>query len=168
MFMFSLSTVHALSVGDKAPEFSLPDQDAKMRTLSEFKGKYVVLYFYPKDNTPGCTKQACQLRDNFSEFKKQNIVVLGINYDSPKTHKLFAQQHHLPFTLLSDAKKLVAKQYGAKNWWFLPFPYRMTFIIDPQGTVCAILPKVDVKTHATKVLSLIQQDMLRHKESMIP
>jgi peroxiredoxin Q/BCP len=162
MNIFSLTAQCALSVGSQAPDFALPDQADKVRTLNEFKGKYVVLYFYPKDNTPGCTKQACQLRNNFDEFKKQNIVILGINYDSPKVHKRFAQQHNLPFTLLSDSNKLVAKQYGAKSWWFLPFPSRMTFVIDPQGAICAILPKVDVNTHATKVLSLIQQNMQKH------
>ena len=154
MTMFSLK---ALSEGDQAPTFSLLDQNSNLRTLNEFKGKYIVLYFYPKDNTPGCTKQACQLRNNFDEFKKQNITIIGINYDSPKTHKLFANKHNLPFTLLSDSKKSVAKAYGAKNWWFLPFPYRMTFIIDPQGVICSILSKIDIQKHANKVLNIIKQ-----------
>ena len=122
MTICKFSSLHALSVGNQAPDFSLQDQDNKTRTLHEFKGQYVVLYFYPKDNTPGCTKQACQLRDNFGEFKKQNIVVLGINYDSPSTHKEFAQQHNLPFTLLSDTNKKVAKQYGAKKLVVLTLP----------------------------------------------
>lgn len=149
--------LNALSVGMQAPDFSLQDQDAKVRTLSEFRGRYVVLYFYPKDNTPGCTKQACQLRNNFDEFKKQDIIVLGINYDTPKTHKNFIEKHHLPFILLSDTNKGVAKKYGAKSWWFLPIPYRMTFIIDPQGKICSLLPKVNVDEHATKVLAIIQK-----------
>jgi len=155
MITFSLN---ALSVGMQAPDFSLPDQDAKMRTLSEFRNKYIVLYFYPKDNTPGRTKQACLLRNNFEEFKKQDIVILGINYDPPKTHKEFIEKHHLPFILLSDKEKQVAKKYGAKNWWFLPFPYRMTFIINPQGIICSLLPNVSVNDHATKVLAIIQKD----------
>ena len=154
MSMFSLN---AFSVGDQPPAFSLPDQDSRVRTLNEFKGKYVVLYFYPKDNTPGCTKQACHLRDTFGEFKKQDIVVLGINYDSPEKHKKFAQKHNLPFILLSDSKKKVAKAYGAKNWWFLPFPRRMTFIIDPQGIICSIISKVNIRKHAAKVLDIIAQ-----------
>lgn len=151
-----------LSAGSKAPDFSLPDQNGNIRTLGEFAGKYVVLYFYVKDNTPGCTEQACQLRDNFDEFKKQDIVVLGVNYESPETHKAFAQQHHLPFILLSDAKKEVAQKYGAKRWWFFPFPCRMTFIIDPQGNLCSILTKVDVAKHAVQILSMIQQ----HRQDM--
>ncbi len=156
--MLSCNAVRALMVGSQAPDFSLSDQDGKTRTLSEFKGKYVVLYFYPKDNTSGCTKQACQLRDNYDEFKKEAIIVLGINYDSPKTHREFSNKHHLPFILLSDAKKSVAKAYGAKRWWFLPFPCRMTFVIDPQGIVCSIVSNVDVTTHAKQVLELVKQD----------
>jgi len=148
---------HALTVGSAAPEFLLPDQDHRMRTLGEFKGKYIVLYFYPKDDTPGCRKQACQLRDNFSEFEKQDIVVLGINYDSPKSHKAFKDKYNLPFTLLSDTKKSVAKKYGAKNWFFIPIPYRMTFVIDPQGNITSILPSVDVATHAEKVLNVVKE-----------
>lgn len=153
MGIFSLN---ALSVGNAAPEFLLADQDQKMRTLAEFKGKYVVLYFYPKDDTPGCRKQACQLRDNFSEFEKQDIVVLGINYDSPKSHKKFKEKHNLPFILLSDKDKSVAQKYGAKNWWFIPVPYRMTFVIDPQGNITSILPSVDVASHAQEVLKIVQ------------
>lgn len=152
---------NALSVGDVAPEFMLPDQDHKMRTLTEFKGKYVVLYFYPKDDTPGCRKQACQLRDNFGEFEKQDIVVLGINYDSPDSHKKFKEKYHLPFILLSDKDKETAKKYGAKNWWFIPVPYRMTFIIDPQGKISSILPDVDVASHAQEVLKIIEDKNLK-------
>lgn len=151
--MFKLS---ALSEGNAAPQFELPDQDNKTRTLTEFKGKYIVLYFYPKDDTPGCTKQACQLRNHFDEFEKNDIVVLGINYDSPKSHKKFKEKHKLPFILLSDQKKKVAKKYGAKNWWFLPIPSRMTFIINADGTIVSILKNVDVGNHAEKVLQIVQ------------
>lgn len=149
--------LNALSVGDVAPEFLLSDQDHKMHSLGQFKGKYVVLYFYPKDDTPGCTKQACRLRDNFSEFEKQNIVVLGINYDSPQTHKKFKEKYKLPFILLSDKDKSVAKKYGAKRWWFAPFPKRITFVIDPLGIICSIMPDVDVAHHAEKVLKIVQE-----------
>lgn len=151
--------VNALSVGDSAPDFSLLDQDSVARSLSEFNGKYVILYFYPKDNTPGCTKQACRLRDNFEEFEKQNIVVLGVNYDSPATHKKFKEKHKLPFILLSDTNKAVAKKYGAKNWWFIPIPHRMTFVVDPQGVIRSIMPNVEVSTHAQEVLKLVQESM---------
>ncbi|PKN03252.1 peroxiredoxin [Candidatus Dependentiae bacterium HGW-Dependentiae-1] len=146
-----------LSTGKLAPNFSLPDQDNKLRTLSEFRGSYVVLYFYPKDNTPGCTKEACGLRDNFDTFAKQSIIIVGVSYDSPETHAQFKEKHQLPFTLLSDTDKKVAHLYGA-NRKLIPLPQRMTFIINPQGIICAILPKVDVTTHATDILELIEQD----------
>jgi peroxiredoxin Q/BCP len=151
--MFGLK---GLSQGNAAPQFELPDQDNKTRTLTEFKGKYIVLYFYPKDDTPGCTKQACQLRNHFDEFEKNDIVVLGINYDSPKSHKKFKEKHKLPFILLSDKKKAVAKKYGAKNWWFIPVPYRMTFVIDPEGNIVSIMESVDVGSHAEKVLDKVK------------
>jgi len=151
----SLFNANALSVGDKAPNFSLKDQDGALRTLSEFKGSCVVPYFYPKDNTPGCTKEACSLRDNFDAFKNNNTVIVGISYDSPKSHKAFLEKHHLPFILLSDSDKTVAKLYGAKNSWFLPVPRRMTFVINKDGVICAILPKVDVSTHAADILKII-------------
>jgi peroxiredoxin Q/BCP len=151
----SFFNLNALSVGDKAPDFSLRDQDGNLRTLSEFKGSCVVLYFYPKDNTPGCTKEACSLRDNFNAFKDNNTVIIGVSYDSPKSHKAFLDKYHLPFILLSDSDKSVAKKYGAKNAWFLPVPRRMTFVIDKNGIICAILPKVDVSTHAAEILAII-------------
>lgn len=152
----SLFNLHALSVGDKAPDFSLRDQDDNLRTLGEFKGSTVVLYFYPKDFTPGCTKEACSLRDNFDAFKESNAAILGVSYDSPKSHKAFQDKHHLPFILLSDSDKSVAKRYGAKNWWFMPFPRRMTFVINKDGIIVAILPKVDVSTHAAQILEIIK------------
>ena len=155
--LITMSCARAVFVGDTAPDFELLDQDNKIRTLKEFKGKYIVLYFYPKDNTPGCTKQACLLRDSFGEFEKQNIVVLGINYDSKETHKKFKSKHNLPFILLSDSEKKIAKLYGAKNWWFIPFPYRKTFIINTHGKICSILDNVDVSTHTANVLQIINK-----------
>lgn len=149
-------SVNALRVGDLAPSFSLPDQDGVMRSLQEYQGKYVVLYFYPKDSTPGCTKQACSLRDNFKSFEENNISVIGINYDTPESHKAFKEKFKLPFTLLSDKERRVAKEYGAKNWFFIPLPCRMTFIIDASGVVRSILNKVDVSTHTQKILEIIR------------
>ncbi len=146
-----------LAVGSIAPDFSLTDQDKKVRTLKEFRGSYVVLYFYPKDETPGCTQEACQLRDDFSAFTTQGIVILGVSYDSPASHKAFKENHHLPFTLLSDSDKTVAKKYGAYRW-FIPFAQRMTYVIDPQGVICAVIPRVDVSTHAPDILALIEQN----------
>ncbi len=146
-----------LAVGSIAPDFSLPDQEKKVRSLKEFRGSYVVLYFYPKDETPGCTQEACQLRDDFSAFTEQGIVILGVSYDSPASHKAFKENHLLPFTLLSDSDKTVAKKYGAYRW-FIPFARRITYVIDPQGVICAVIPNVDVSTHASQILALIEQD----------
>lgn len=141
--------------GDPAPDFTLVDDTGKLRTLSEFKGKKVVLYFYPKDNTSGCTQEACSLRDNYATFAQHNIVILGISYDSVASHKAFKAAHQLPFTLLSDTKKTVAKKYGAATYWFfwtLPVPKRMTFIINEQGVITHILRAVDPTTHTDMVL----------------
>ena len=146
-----------LAVGSIAPDFSLPDQEKKVRSLKECRGSYVVLYFYPKDETPGCTQEACQLRDDFSAFTEQGIVILGVSYDSPASHKAFKENHLLPFTLLSDSDKTVAKKYGAYRW-FIPFARRITYVIDPQGVICAVIPNVDVSTHASQILALIEQD----------
>lgn len=146
-----------LTIGSIAPDFSLPDQDKKVRTLKEFRGSYVVLYFYPKDETPGCTKEACGLRDDFSAFTTQGIVILGVSYDSPASHKAFKENHHLSFTLLSDSDKTVAKKYGAYRW-FIPFARRITYLINPQGIICAVIPRVDVSTHASQILTLITHD----------
>jgi len=148
-FMLSLSSI---SIGDKAPGFTLLDQDGNERSLSGFKGSYVVLYFYPKDGTPGCKKEACSLRDSFNEFEKENIIVIGVNYDSPETHKKFKEKNNLPFILLSDKDKKVAKQYGVKNWFFWPFPKRRTFIIDDDGVICLIIKNIDLGGHGQQVI----------------
>jgi thioredoxin-dependent peroxiredoxin len=148
-----------LQVGSQAPVFKLSDEQGKERTLEEFKNQYVVLYFYPKDETPGCTKQACSLRDNFDAFSQKNIVVLGISYDKPAAHKSFKEKHKLPFILLSDSDKSVAKAYGAAQYFLgftLPIPQRKTFVIAPGGTIIDIMPNVDVSMHTKNVLERIE------------
>lgn len=142
-----------LHIGDGAPEFSLVDENEKLRTLQEFKGKKVVLYFYPKDDTPGCTKEACSLRDAYADYAKHGIVILGISYDSPKSHAKFKAKHHLPFTLLSDSKKIVAHDYGADAHFLGHFiPQRKTFLINAQGKIVKIMDDVRVETHAVDIL----------------
>ncbi|MFA6527082.1 MAG: redoxin domain-containing protein [Candidatus Babeliales bacterium] len=140
-----------LKVGDDAPPFSLKDESGKVRTLEEFKGKRIVLYFYPMDDTPGCAKQACSLRDSYGLFEKNNIVVLGISYGSVESHKKFKEKYHLPFILLSDNKKQVAKAYAAKSKWIF-VPQRKTYLVDEQGMVKDILEDVDPATHTRLVL----------------
>jgi peroxiredoxin Q/BCP len=149
-----------LAIGSLAPDFSLLDQDKKLRSLSEFKQSYVVVYFYPADETPGCTKQACSIRDSFENFRTKNITVLGISYDSPEHHKKFKQKHNLPFVLLSDSDKKIAKIYGAKRVFFIPYPKRKTFVINPNGVICGILPDVEISTHVQDIFGVIEKDKL--------
>lgn len=143
------------TIGKQAPDFTLLDENSTERTLSSYKGSFVVMYFYPSDDTPGCTKQACSLRDSNAMFAEKNIVVLGISYDSPASHKKFKEKYNLPFTLLSDTQKKVAALYGAKRWWFLPWPKRMTFIIDKEGVVRHIMKDVTVSSHGSDILEKI-------------
>jgi peroxiredoxin Q/BCP len=150
-----------LKIGKKAPDFSLPDQDGGARSLSEFKGKRVVLYFYPKDDTPGCTKEACAIADMYNDFKKHGVVVLGMSKDTPKSHKKFAEKYNLPFTLLSDKTGEVIEQYGAWNEksmfgrTFLGI-VRMTYLIDETGKIAKVYPDVDPATHALQLLEDIR------------
>jgi peroxiredoxin Q/BCP len=150
------TTKSKIAVGQLAPDFSLADDKGNLHSLASLRGRSVVLYFYPKAETPGCTKEACSLRDNYGEFNKKNAVVLGVSYDTVKTLASFKKNHNLPFILLSDAKKEVAKLYGANRIWFLNFvPKRMTFIIDPQGKITHIMPDVSVDSHAEEVLKFL-------------
>jgi peroxiredoxin Q/BCP len=145
-------------VGKKAPAFSLPDQDGKRVTLSDFKGKAVVLYFYPKDDTPGCTQEACDFRDQSSALKKAGAVVLGVSPDDAKSHGKFAGKFKLPFPLLADTNHSVALAYGA---WAEKSMYgrkymgivRSTFLIGPDGVLARVWPKVKVKGHVDDVLA---------------
>jgi peroxiredoxin Q/BCP len=146
-----------IKLNTKAPDFNLPDQDGKLHKLSDYKGKWVLLYFYPKDNTPGCTKEACGIRDEFKNFKNLNIVVLGISADSSESHKKFAQKYKLPFTLLSDESKKVLKKYGV--WGkkkFMGKEYegilRTSFLINPDGKIVKIYEQVKPDIHAKEVL----------------
>lgn len=132
-----------------APEFTLKDQDGTPRTLSQEKGHFVVIYFYPKDDTPGCTKEACGIRDNMAAFKEKNVTVFGVSADSPESHKKFATKYNLPFTLLSDPEKTMIEAYGARKTLGIQ---RMSYLIDPDGMVKKVYPKVDPTTHAAQIL----------------
>ena len=147
-----------LQVGQKAPEFTLSDQDGKEHKLSDFLGRWVLLYFYPKDDTPGCTTEACTIRDNFPHFEKSELIVLGVSVDSVKSHKKFAEKYHLPFTLLSDEEKKVVEAYGV--WQKRKFmgrefmgTVRSSFLIDPEGKIAKIYEEVKPDKHAAEVLS---------------
>lgn len=144
-------------IGSKAPQFTLESQDGSKVNLKDFLGKKVVLYFYPKDDTPGCTREACSFTDNFAEFKKQGAVVLGVSADSVDSHKKFEKKHNLSITLLSDPKKEVINKYGVwkeKNMYGRKSMgiERTTFLIDANGKIAKIFPKVKVDGHTDKVL----------------
>ena len=138
-----------LKVGDQAPDFKLLDQNGDSHTLSDYRGQKVVVYFYPKDDTPGCTKEACGIRDHYSEFDKAKIKVFGISYDDVKSHRKFQDKYNLPFTLLADTDKSVSKLYGTSG---LIFASRETFLIDEKGIIVKIYPKVSVTEHAEEIL----------------
>ena len=146
-----------LKIGQKAPGFHLPDQAGKEHDLKDYAGKWVLLYFYPKDDTPGCTVEACTLRDNFPKFKKMKAVVLGVSADAVKKHAKFAEKYDLPFTLLSDEKKEMLGDYGvwAKKK-FMGREYmgilRNSYLIDPQGKIAKIYEGVKPAEHAEEVL----------------
>jgi len=148
----------SLTVGNKAPTFSLPDQDGKVHALKDYAGKVVLLYFYPKDDTPGCTVEACTIRDSWSKFKKAGIVVLGMSVDTVAKHKKFAEKYTLPFTLLADVEKEVVNAYGvwAKKK-FMGREYmgikRWSFLIGPDGKILKIYEDVKPADHADEVLA---------------
>ena len=141
--------------GDLAPDFVLPDHDGKLRRLSDYRGERVVVYFFPKADTPGWTKEACSLRDHFNRFKEQRITVFGISYDSVESQKKFRDKYNLPFILLSDSKHKAGKLYGVdKGRWAA----RKTFIIDQEGKITKIYDKVSVTTHGEDILDLLSAD----------
>lgn len=153
-----------LEVGREAPPFTLSDQNGARHALSDYRGHWVLVYFYPKDNTPGCTKEACAIRDSFPDFTKIDAVVLGISVDSTASHLKFAEKFRLPFTLLSDGEKETVKKYGV--WGkkkFMGKEYmgtrRMSFLIDPEGKIAKIYEKVKPAGHAAEVL----EDLARLK-----
>jgi thioredoxin-dependent peroxiredoxin len=146
-----------LKEGDSAPAFSLPDQSAKTHHLSDYKGKWIVLYFYPKDMTPGCTTEACHFRDDYTIFSGMDVVILGISKDSIQQHQKFTTKYELPFALLSDENDRVAEAYGV---WQKKSMYgktymgikRMTFLIDPRQKIARIYDTVDVDHHSREII----------------
>jgi peroxiredoxin Q/BCP len=145
----------APAVGDAAPAFTLPDQSGKHLSLGDYRGKWVVLYFYPKDGTPGCTTEACEFRDNVFAFREAGATILGISVDDVASHKKFAADHQLPFTLLADSEKKVARDYGVlhRMLGLMELARRETFIVDPQGRVAKHYREVDPGSHSKQVLA---------------
>ena len=151
-----------LQVGTPAPDFSLPDKDGNMVSLSDFRGKKVVLYFYPKDNTPGCTRQACAFAARYAGFKAANVAVIGISKDSTASHRKFAEKYGLPFVLLSDPERVAIEAYGVwqekKNYGKVSMGVvRSTYIIDEQGIIEKVMPKVKPDTNAEEILAYLSE-----------
>lgn len=151
-----------LEAGEPAPNFTLPDQEGKTHQLSDYRGRWVLIYFYPKDDTPGCTKEACAIRDNFPSFQGHEAVVLGVSTDSVRSHQKFVTKYELPFTLLADDGKEVVNLYGV--WGKKKFmgreydgTHRVSFLIDPEGKIAKVYPKVKPETHAEEVLHDLEQ-----------
>lgn len=152
-----------LKIGDKAPDFTLPDKNGGSISLSDFLGKTVVLYFYPKDNTPGCTRQACAFAAAYDDFKKSDIAVIGISRDSIDSHRKFAEKYNLPFILLSDPERRAIEAYGVwqekKLYGKISFGVvRTTFIINKEGKIAKIMPKVKPDTNAAEILAELKND----------
>ena len=150
-----------LAEGMKAPDFSGKDQSGKLISLQDLQGRKVILYFYPKDNTPGCTTESCNLRDNYRELIKKGFEVIGVSADSEKSHQNFIDKYNLPFNLISDSDNEILKAYGA---WGLKKLYgkvyegilRKTFVIDEQGVILRIINKVDTKNHTNQILDALK------------
>jgi peroxiredoxin Q/BCP len=147
-----------LKAGDQAPDFSTKDANGNPVKLSDFKGQKVVVYFYPKDDTPGCTKEACSFRDNHDEYKQAGIKVLGVSLDNEDSHQAFASKYNLPFTLLADTDHSVSDAfgvYGEQSWGDKKFMgvARKTFLIDEEGKIKKVFDKVNVEDHADEVMA---------------
>ena len=152
----------ALKIGDKAPDFNLKDQEGNIINLADFKGKKVVLYFYPKDDTPGCTKEACDFRDNFRKLKESNVGVLGVSNDGLESHKKFSEKYSLNFPILSDVDKKVSQDYGVyelkeKFGHQCHGITRSTFIIDENGHIEKIVYKVNPEQHINEIIELMNK-----------
>lgn len=148
--------------GQPAPAFSLPDQNGKAHALGDYKGRWVVLYFYPKDDTPGCTQEACTFRDDLHKLTALGAQVIGVSVDDTASHAEFAKKYHLPFPLLADKEGRIAASYGAlMNLGLVKFARRYTFLIDPQGKVAKSYLKVDTSRHSQEIVD----DLTRLKGS---
>ena len=155
--MFNTVKAHPLQLGEAAPNFTLIDQAGEDRTLRDYQGQWLVLYFYPKDDTPGCTKEACAFRDEYKVITEKNTQVIGISIDNQKTHAEFSEKYGLPFPLLADTSGEVAKRYQAlTSLGPVKFAKRHSFIIDPNGDIQKIYRKVDVNNHSQEIISALK------------
>jgi peroxiredoxin Q/BCP len=148
------SLAEQIQKGDPAPDFELKDQSGQLHSMEDYRGKWVALYFYPKDDTPGCTTEACEFRDNIFAFKNLNCQILGISLDNVESHKEFAEKYELPFPLLADTAGTTADAYGVKSKFMgITVAKRQTFLIDPHGNVAKHYKEVDPDTHSQELLA---------------
>ncbi len=159
---------NGLKIGDDAPSFTLNDAQGQTHYLSDYAGKYLVLYFYPKDDTPGCTKEACHFRDDMTQLEKLGAKVVGISVDSSKSHEDFAKKYHLPFPLLADTNGSVADSYHAlTNFYVIKIAKRYTFLIDPAGKIAKIYTSVDTSNHSQQIIEDLKVTQANVKEPPI-
>ena len=152
ILVLSSSSIAGLKVGDKAPNFTLQDQNDMTHNLSDYEGQWIVLYFYPKDDTPGCTTQACDFRDAVKRIIASKAILFGLSLDSVRSHKLFAEKYNLQFSLLADETGEVSELYDSLSSFF-KVAKRNTFIVDPEGNIAKIYLSVNPKTHSEMVLN---------------
>jgi len=156
LFSFGLAAAE-IAAGEPAPDFHLMDQNGETHTLADYRGRWLVLYFYPKDDTPGCTKEACEFRDDHDRLASMGVALLGVSTDDLDSHQEFAEKYHLPFPLLSDANGEVAHSYGSLlQLGPIKFAKRHSFIIDPQGRIATIYRDVNPKIHSDEVIAQLQ------------
>ena len=164
LIMFNNSAAETIEVGQPAPNFNLPDQTGKHHSLKDYSGQWLIVYFYPKDDTPGCTKEACAFRDDFKAISAKNTQVLGISIDSKKSHADFAKKYNLPFPLLSDQEGKVAKQFQSLiSLGPIKFAKRHTFIIDQDGIIQKIYRKVNPSNHSQQILNDLKNLQIEKK-----
>lgn len=148
-------SAYAIKVGDIAPAFEAQNQDGKLVKLKDLHGKYVLLYFYPKDDTPGCTKQACKIRDNYSQYRDRGVMVFGVSRQSAESHQAFRKKHKLPFDLLIDGDGKLAESFGISMIPLLGLHKRQSVLIAPSGQVAAFIENVDPDTHSDEILKKV-------------
>lgn len=150
----SASLAEQVAAGEAAPDFELVDQDGQLHSIEDYRGKWVALYFYPKDGTPGCTTEACEFRDNIFAFRNMDCQILGVSLDDEDSHKSFSEKHGLPFPLLADTKGLAADAYGVKaKMMGMTLAKRQTFLIDPEGNIAKHYAEVNPDSHSKEVLA---------------
>ena len=158
LLLISGQSISEISTGQVAPNFNLQDQNGEWHTLDNYKGKWVVLFFYPKDQTPGCTTEACNFRDNIFEFKKLNAQILGVSVDDVESHQAFSEKYSLPYPILADVNKECATEYGVLGkFMMMTIAKRQSFLINPEGSIVKHYKKVDPDTHTKEVIVDLKQ-----------